>query len=229
VNCILATPQWPDPGSGSISARLRQHDWVLEARTIDRAPGAEDIGPDGRFTILVTLTPDGLRELRRRGKAHLVTTWEKHLCQAGVPVFPGADWRLVESLPSPGRELITDDTRPAWMPVVTDLAVERASASLSCRLWIPHDLRVFRGHFPSAPIVPGVLQLGWAVELGRAHRLSVGRLTGIVTAKFRRLLQPGMCLAAWVAQGPGPGQLQFRYALRDTVVSLGRLQFGDGP
>jgi 3-hydroxymyristoyl/3-hydroxydecanoyl-(acyl carrier protein) dehydratase len=90
---------------------------------------------------------------------------------------------------------------------------------------IPYELPVFRGHFPSTPIVPGVVQVGWAVDLARAHGLASGPFAGISQAKFRRLVQPGMTLEARLEHDPAAGQLCFRYSLASTVVSTGRVQF----
>jgi len=112
------------------------------------------------------------------------------------------------------------------MPVISELALGADLQSLTCRLLVPDDLPIFRGHFPTVPIVPGVVQIGWAVELARAHGLVTGRFKGITTAKFRRLVQPGMSLAARLEQGAPTGQLQFRYEFGGAVISTGRLQFG---
>jgi 3-hydroxymyristoyl/3-hydroxydecanoyl-(acyl carrier protein) dehydratase len=114
------------------------------------------------------------------------------------------------------------------MPVISELAVDADARSLSCLLLVPRDLPVFRGHFPGVPIVPGVMQVGWAVELARGNGLAQGPLVGIGIAKFRRILRPGMRLDARVGQGAMPGQLHFSYALDGTIVSSGRLQFGVG-
>jgi hypothetical protein len=51
---------------------------------------------------------------------------------------------------------------------------------------------------------------------------------GIITAKFRRLLQPGMRLKARLARSAAAGQLHFEYECEGAVVSTGRLQFGGG-
>jgi len=117
-------------------------------------------------------------------------------------------------------------TGPSWMPVIGELALDADSQSLNCSFLVPADLPVFRGHFPRVPIVPGVMQVGWAVELARAHGLVTGPCTGIITAKFRRLLQPGMRLEVRLERGAPAGQLHFKYECGGAAVSTGRLQFG---
>ena len=114
------------------------------------------------------------------------------------------------------------------MPIVSDVVPDPGAGGLDCRLRVPYDMAIFRGHFPCAPIVPGVMQVGWAVELARAHGLADGPLTGIGAAKFRRVLRPGMRLVARVGRGARPGQVQFRYNVRGHRGRDRTLQFGAG-
>ena len=115
---------------------------------------------------------------------------------------------------------------PAWLPVISELVVDPSLQSMSCRFLVSRHLPVFRGHFPGVPIVPGVMQVGWAVELARTYGLVSGYCTGIVTAKFRRLMLPGMDIDANLERDSRTGQLQFSFRCRGDVVSTGRLQFG---
>jgi 3-hydroxymyristoyl/3-hydroxydecanoyl-(acyl carrier protein) dehydratase len=114
------------------------------------------------------------------------------------------------------------------MPLISELALDADLQSLSCSFLVPADLTIFRGHFPGVPIVPGVTQVGWAIELARAHGLMTGSCTGIITAKFRRLVQPGMRLEARLERSAPAGQLHFKYECEGAVVSTGRLQYGAG-
>ena len=115
---------------------------------------------------------------------------------------------------------------PEWMPVISDLVLDPGTQSLTCLLRVPDDLPIFRGHFPAVPIVPGVIQVAWAVELARSRGLANGPLVAISTAKFRRVLRPGMCLTARVGRGAAAGQIQFTYELAGAVVSTGRFCCG---
>jgi 3-hydroxymyristoyl/3-hydroxydecanoyl-(acyl carrier protein) dehydratase len=112
------------------------------------------------------------------------------------------------------------------MPAITELVLGQDLRSMSCSFLVPQDLPVLDGHFPDVPIVPGIMQVGWVAELARTHALVTGRCTGIVTAKFRRLMLPGMYIDASLESGPEARQLRFRLQAGDTVVSTGRLQFG---
>jgi len=205
-----------------IAARLRVHEWVQDARAF-MLDGA-DRGGAGPVFVQVVPSGEGLRALRRRGKAYLVAAWERDLRNSGLACDAGVAWRLVEELLTSAQAPPESSSWPDWMPIISDLELDRSALALRCRLRVPYDLPIFRGHFPSVPIVPGVLQVGWAIELARAHGLAAGRFCGISMVKFRRIVQPGMCLAARLATGQQNRQLQYSYELDGTVVTTGRLQ-----
>ena len=227
MSCVLATPSTPDLRLETIAARLRVHDWVQDARVLARE-GADRGGGAGSLCVRVVPSSEGQRILRRKGKAHMVTAWERDLQDSGLAVAARVEWCLDEALVKAGSSTAPLATWPDWMPVVSALEVDRGARTLTCRLLVPYDLAIFRGHFPSTPIVPGVLQVGWAVELARTQGLADGRCRGIITVKFRRIVQPGMCLGARVECGPQDGQLQFKYEMDGAVITTGRLQVGDG-
>lgn len=135
---------------------------------------------------------------------------------------------MTDAAPTAGSPAIPAGTGPAWMPVIRDLAIAPDLHLLTCRFLVPHDLPVLGGHFPGLPVVPGIMQVGWAAELARIHALVAGRCTGMATAKFRRLLLPGMHIDASLDGGSRSGQLQFRFQCGGEVVSVGRLLFGGG-
>jgi 3-hydroxymyristoyl/3-hydroxydecanoyl-(acyl carrier protein) dehydratase len=201
------------------------HDWTEDVRAFAGPPG-----PGGAPTIAVCVVPSpaGVSALRTRGKQHLAAEWQRQLAGHGLEAGTALDWRLTEELPAAASDLRPSGDQAAWLPIVTDLVVDRGAGRLDCGLRVPFDMPIFRGHFPSRPIVPGVLQVGWAVELARAHELAEGRLGGIVAAKFRRLVRPGMLLDARLNRGPRAGQIEFQYASGHAVVATGRLQFEVG-
>ena len=140
-----------------------------------------------------------------------------------VAPSPAAERRL-----EPGADGSGERMPPSDLPVFDHVTVDGERRTLSCELLVSRELRVLRDHFPAAPVVPGVMQIAWAVELACRHGLVSGPLFGIVTAKFRRLVRPGMLLAARLEASPEQGQCSFVFELDGEAVSTGRLQFGAG-
>lgn len=96
------------------------------------------------------------------------------------------------------------------------------------RLRIPPGLAHFPGHFPGAPVVPGVLQVQWALALA-APRLSIApHCREMEALKFQRLLRPGDVVQLELRLDRERGKLHFTYRLDDMHCSSGRLRVEPG-
>jgi len=73
------------------------------------------------------------------------------------------------------------------------------------------DLQAFQGHFPGHPVLPGVVQVDWAIRFGAQAFGDLGRFRGIAQLKFQGLIRPGEVVALQLDHEPGPGRLRFRY------------------
>lgn len=195
--------------STPLEARIRSHEWVADARL------------SGHW-MLVVPSAIGVGVLRRHGKRHLVAEWRRGIDTEPVDVTAVLQWRLLESLPRPGSETEARCSEPVRSPRVTGLQ-RRGASGLGCRVRIPYDLAIFDGHFPTIPIVPGVVQVDWAVDLARVHLQVGGQFQGITATKFRRLVRPGMDLTLNLEHRPESAQLRFEYLLGDALASIGRV------
>ena len=94
-------------------------------------------------------------------------------------------------------------------------------------LRIPVDLQSFDVHFPELPILPGVVQLDWAIAFARkafadlpAHFLRAEQL------KFQLPVVPPVQLDLSLDWDAPAGQIAFRYSSQKGVHASGRLCFG---
>ena len=195
-----------------LETRVCSHEWVADARRF------------GRW-MLVVPNATGVRILRCNGKKHLVDAWQGRVGTEPLGTVVPLEWRLLETLPQPGSEAEARCSEPVRSPLVTGLQ-RSGDGKLGCRVRVPYDLAIFDGHFPTIPILPGVVQVAWAVDLARTHLQVGGRFKGITATKFRRLVQPGMSLALTLEHQPETGELRFEYLLGEALVSIGRVLFG---
>jgi 3-hydroxymyristoyl/3-hydroxydecanoyl-(acyl carrier protein) dehydratase len=109
------------------------------------------------------------------------------------------------------------------------LTVRRRDALVELELSLPPGLLYFAGHFDGFAVLPGVVQLHWAIGLARAY-LPVGRcLPAEMQIKFRRPIRPDarLTLRIALAQTAGRKQLTFDYRCGDTPCSSGKITLCD--
>ena len=109
----------------------------------------------------------------------------------------------------------------ATQPEVLGLSTVAGGVELNLR--IPADLDCLPDHFPRFPMVPGVVQLDWAIGFGRQHLGVSGEFRGIAGLKFQHPLLPRA--AVTLALSASGDELKFSYRTRERTCSSGRVQF----
>ena len=84
--------------------------------------------------------------------------------------------------------LSVDSLPPNTLPTV--LACETLADGVRLQLWLDPDLPWFTGHFPGAPLLPGVTQIHWVMHyaaslLKLAQPYQMQQLIAIVFARNR--------------------------------------------
>lgn len=94
------------------------------------------------------------------------------------------------------------------------LQQERNGNVARVMLVAPATLTYFRGHFPRFPVLPGVVQIGWAATL--AAQVFERRVTvsGMRRVKFMRLVRPERRILLEL-ELHGECRLEFRYRYAD--------------
>lgn len=96
------------------------------------------------------------------------------------------------------------------------------------RLAVDVNLECFRGHFPGTPVLPGVLQLDWAITAAREHYQLEGSPLDIRRLKFKSVVYPPAQVDL-VLTKTGPTTVQFSFSAGDVECSEGRLHFPENP
>lgn len=214
-----------------MGSQLRAHEWVDEAAltTIER-------DTEQRVAAVLVASQRGLDVLRARGRGALIRDLRASLSDRWDPVVHPRHWRFVESLPENEQGKVTrealvalfrDEEPPVRMPdrplVLDELRGER-SIERTCE--VPDDLHCFRGHFPGFPVVPGVLQLDWAMEIGAVLLDAPPVIREIASFKLISPLQPRVRFRIHVAledtQDDGVA-LRFSLTGRKEKFSVGRI------
>lgn len=99
------------------------------------------------------------------------------------------------------------------------LAASEADGVVSFELRVDPALPQFRGHFDAAAILPGFVQIDWALSLARQRELPIGEVQHLAAIKFQRTIRPGAHLRLELRHDPHKRELAFRY-LRAADASL---------
>jgi 3-hydroxymyristoyl/3-hydroxydecanoyl-(acyl carrier protein) dehydratase len=92
-------------------------------------------------------------------------------------------------------------------------------------LRVPPDLTHFAGHFPGFPILPGIVQIDWAVRLARRYLPDLKGSQEINNLKFLALVRPDAVLTLRLDYDASHNILQFSYRDDERAYSSGRIRF----
>lgn len=108
-------------------------------------------------------------------------------------------------------------------PEIVSLSIELPRASYE--LAVPDRLYYLQGHFLGKPILAGVVQLHWAIQLARTVFASLNNFKGIEALKFHRIVEPHTPLTLVLEQSETTGKLYFSFSSDLGMHSQGRLLF----
>lgn len=107
-------------------------------------------------------------------------------------------------------------------PTLTLLS--QTAQQVSLQLDICADIHWFEGHFPDAPVLPGVTQLDWAVHYSRQYFPQLAQLQAVEVLKFQQMIRPGHQLQLRLEHSAGHTTL-FSYSRDGDKVASGRLKW----
>lgn len=104
-------------------------------------------------------------------------------------------------------------------------AVRRSGPDVELDLLVPEAPDFFQSHFPGFGLLPGVLQVDWAIRLGHQHFRIAGDFRQLRAMKFLHPILPGARLVLALG-APGADALAFSYRTARHTCSAGCAVFG---
>ena len=104
-------------------------------------------------------------------------------------------------------------------------SADAGKSGIRLELVIPADLHYLQGHFPGCPLLPGVVQLTWAIDFAKQYLPIVGSFRGVSNLKFMRVIQPDRPVSLTLDFEAAKNQLTFEYRNADGVCSSGGIAF----
>lgn len=204
---------------------LIAHDWVSEARLGVVQENRASLG------ALLVLSESGLHALRNLGRRAVTEALRRHLSEHCETLALPRRWRWLRQLPlnAQGKlpqaevEALLMAARPKAPQVLEQVETD---GQWSLQLLVPPDLAYFSGHFPTAPVLPGVVQVDWALSLGRQLMDLPPRFVGMEVLKFQQLMRPGDEIQLHLRFDRERGKLYFAYRNDTAACSSGRIVLG---
>lgn len=201
---------------------LVSHEWVAEARLGVVHENRASLG------ALLVLSDKGLFALREHGRRALTQALRQHLSEHCEALALPRRWRLLRNLPlnSQGKlpQAQVDALLLAPRPKQPEIVSQREDeGQWTLSLSIPPDLAYFSGHFPKTPVLPGVVQVEWAMNLGQQLLDLPPRFAGMEVLKFQQLVRPGDAIELTLRFDRERSKLHFAYRNATAACASGRI------
>jgi len=105
------------------------------------------------------------------------------------------------------------------------LSEARDGDCLHYELRVPPTLAHFSGHFPSLPILPGIVQVDWAIRLASEHVAGMRDVVSVERLKFMVPVLPGAVLDLQLVHKAARRRMQFVYRLNGRDCASGALVY----
>jgi 3-hydroxymyristoyl/3-hydroxydecanoyl-(acyl carrier protein) dehydratase len=201
---------------------LAAHEWVSEARLGVVQENRASLG------ALIVLSEKGLHALRNGGRRALTQSLRQHLIPHCEPLALPRRWRVLRQLPFNAQGKLAQAEVQALLMAPRSkqpeiLSQQKVEGEWQLELSVPPDLAYFSGHFPSVPVLPGVVQVDWAIALGRQLLDLPPTFAGMEVLKFQQLVRPGDRISLTLRFDAERGKLYFAFRNGDAPCSSGRI------
>jgi 3-hydroxymyristoyl/3-hydroxydecanoyl-(acyl carrier protein) dehydratase len=119
----------------------------------------------------------------------------------------------------PQRLVVSEIRKPEIVELV------RSEEQATLKLIVPEALLYFRGHFPGFAILPGVIQLDWAIQYGTEHFALGAVFASTIRIKFRKPIRPNHHLTLSIKYVAARNCIYFDYADAEGACSSGQVGF----
>ncbi len=210
----------------------------LEARIIALADFSDAAavvidGPSPTIGVAGALSDVGRRRLAELGPFRFGRRTNANLRQHFEPASLPRRWRYIDRIPTneQGKRVTSTisklfEMKPTKKLTTPDVkGIRRSDEGIEIDLFIPGEIMYFEGHFPDLPVLPGIVQLDWAVIEARRHFGLSAPVTNVQNLKFRKLLRPNTDVTLTLRHRAEDDRFIFEYRDGETVYSSGRFVF----
>jgi acyl-CoA synthetase (AMP-forming)/AMP-acid ligase II/3-hydroxymyristoyl/3-hydroxydecanoyl-(acyl carrier protein) dehydratase len=213
-----------------MEAQLVSHPWAIAAAALPIKGRRHIIG------AAIVLNAEGKEAMNMLGRRETIRHLRAHLAKTFESVLLPRIWRFPEQLPTNERGKVSNAdisklflqtrTNGASLPEVISIHRDVGnSQKITLDLHIPKELPHFEGHFPDFPILPGIVQIDWAVRYARIYLNLEGNFSALENIKFQAIVLPESKLKLNLNWNKNSSRLEFSFATSQRIHSDGRITF----
>ncbi|WP_296660965.1 AMP-binding protein [Paraburkholderia sp.] len=209
-----------------IEARIVAHPFIEQA-------SATVIDGVSRMRIGVVAVPSeaGREALEADGRVAVAAKLRRDLAAWFDPVALPRHWRFRRAMPFDERGKLPReaiDRAFAPTPEGFELLAEWGDENhVHAELRVPPTLVHFAGHFPGLPILPGIVQVDWAVRIARCHIPGIGTVRSIDHLKFKAPVPPGASLTLNLTHDASRARVRFAFQRDGRDCTSGTIVYGE--
>ncbi len=193
-----------------------------------------------RLAAFVVASGAGKAMLAAGGKAALNQALRQVLARVVEAIALPRHWRYLDQMPINAQGKTTqaqllallDHANPAsdMRPRLPKMQLlEQAEQRLLFEMTVPATLFYLDGHFSRVPVLPGVVQVDWAIHYARQYFHLAVPFRAIHHLKFQNIIRAESPVQLELIQDVQKGALQFRYFSDAGQHASGRILFGPAP
>ncbi len=209
-----------------IEERLRQHRFIEEAYAVAMETNRQCVA------VVAVLTPEGKSTLEIKGKRSLNLELTNNLSPYFERILLPKRFRYVDKMPvnTQGKiaieaiKKIFEEVSVKFPQIMSQAQPDEKTVTL--QLFVSHEIEYFKGHFPGFPILPGVVQLDWAILF--AHQffgVKKEKILNVEQIKFIKAILPERLVT--LSLEFEANKLSFKYFHDDVVCSSGKIRVSE--
>ena len=188
-----------------------------------------------RIGAVISLTREGNEELIDKGKVALQKQIVKDLKEVIEKVAWPRYWRFVYKIPvnQQGKiklsylQKLFDKENELKYPDLLSQKFDKKKQEFIIQFTLPQNLFYFRGHFQGRPVLPGFVQVSWAVHYAQEIFGELGIFVKLEALKFQQVIQPEENISLKLRWDEEKQRLFFSYSNTKNSNSSGRVVFRD--
>lgn len=207
-----------------LERRLVETPWIEEAVALVIEKGRAIVA------VAAVLSAEGKEYLQIHGRKALIRQLRETLHRWFEATLLPRKWLFLAQLPvsTQGKietrllkQLLDADT--AIFPHLQACKLEADRAELQIK--VPEDLLYFRDHFKAQPLLPGVVQIGWAEHFGKMLFPIATAFSKLETIKFTKVIEPGCELTLKLRWNAASHKLDFSFSSAQQAYGSGCLVY----